>query len=317
MPGITLSKGITPLQRIERRLELAILQPSSHQFCFLIKHLLIIHRTLEKRLQLLSGLSQSLTQLIDAPVIVSIFQGTGYTLINLHIVWHITQLIVILISQTSGRVYLRMNSLGTMNHSLPKRLYIIAAQTGKISIGYHRGRIITYHTTTMPRTRPLWQETTLLISIGKTFLNLHVFRWIHQVEKREETAESIPKTCIREHIALLNRTIVRTVMHDFASSILLVECTREEYRTIETAIESTEMIDTLILYLYLTQNFVPALTTLLFELIHIRLSQFLEILHSLGAADKRRSYTCLNLFATLTGFESDDGTHMVSLLFVS
>ena len=106
-------------------------------------------------------------------------------------------------------------------------------------------------------------------------------------------------------------------MHDFASSILLVECTREEYRTIETAIESTEMIDTLILYLYLTQNFVPALTTLLFELIHIRLSQFLEILHSLGAADKRRSYTCLNLFATLTGFESDDGTHMVSLLFVS
>ena len=139
MPSITLCKGITPLQRIERRHKLAILQSATHQVCFLIKHLLIIHRTLGKRLQLLSRLSQSLTQLIDAPVIVSIFQGTGYTLIDLHIVWHVTQLIVILISQTSGRVYLRMNSLGTMNHSLPKRLHIIAAQTGKISIGYHRG----------------------------------------------------------------------------------------------------------------------------------------------------------------------------------
>ena len=77
------------------------------------------------------------------------------------------------------------------------------------------------------------------------------------------------------------------------------------------------MIDTLILYLYLSQNFVPALTALLFELIHIRLSQFLEILHGLGAADKRRSYTCLNFLSTLTGFESDDSTHVVSLLFVS
>ena len=77
------------------------------------------------------------------------------------------------------------------------------------------------------------------------------------------------------------------------------------------------MIDILILYLYLSQNFVPTLTSLLFELIHIRLSQFLEIQHGLGTADKRRSDTCLNFFATLTGFESDDGTHVVSLLFVS
>ena len=74
------------------------------------------------------------------------------------------------------------------------------------------------------------------------------------------------------------------------------------------------MIDILILYLYLSQNFVPTLTSLQFELIHIRLSQFLEIQHGLGTADKRRSNTCLNFFATLTGFESDDGTHMVSLL---
>ena len=175
MPSITLCKGITPLQRIERRHKLAILQSATHQVCFLIKHLLIIHRTLGKRLQLLSGLSQNLTQLIDAPVIVSIFQGTGYTLIDLHIVWHVTQLIVILISQTSGRVYLRMNSLGTMHHCLPKRFHIIATQSGKISIGNHRSGIIAHHTTTMTRTRPLWQEATLLIGICKTFLNLHVF----------------------------------------------------------------------------------------------------------------------------------------------
>ena len=175
MPGITLCKGIAPLQRIERRHELAILQPSSHQLRFLIKYLLIIHRTLGKRLQLLSRLTQSLTQLIDTPVIVSIFQGTGYTLIDLHIVWHITQLVVILVSQTSGRVYLRMNSLSTMHHCLPKRLHIIATQTGKIGIGHYRSRIVTHHTATMTRACPLWQEATLLISISKTFLNLHVF----------------------------------------------------------------------------------------------------------------------------------------------
>ena len=62
----------------------------------------------------------------------------------------------------------------------------------------------------MPRTRPLWQETTLLISIGKTFLNLHVFRWIHQVEKREETAESITK---REKVALARKMNALTMPH--------------------------------------------------------------------------------------------------------
>ena len=103
-------------------------------------------------------------------------------------------------------------------------------------------------------------------------------------------------------------------MHDFASRILLVESTREEHRAIKTAIESAEMVDILILHLYLSQNFIPTLTSLLLELIHVCLSQFLEIQHGLGTADKRRSNTCLNFFATLTGFESDDGTHMVSLL---
>ncbi len=63
------------------------------------------------------------------------------------------------------------------------------------------------------------------------------------------------------------------------------------------------MVDILILHLYLSQNLIPTLTSLQLELIHVCQSQFLEILHSLGTADKRRSNTCQNLFATLTGLK--------------
>ncbi len=90
-----------------------------------VEHLLIVHRSFGKRFQFLLGLAERLAQLVDAPVIIVIFQGTGHTLIDFLIIRHIAQLIVVLKTMTSGRIHFRMNSIGSMNHSLPKGLCII------------------------------------------------------------------------------------------------------------------------------------------------------------------------------------------------
>ena len=125
MPGISLGKGIAPLERIERRLEFSIQQSSAHQTTLPVEHLLIVHRSLGKRFQFLLRLAERLAKLVDAPVIIGIFQGTGHTFIDFHIIRHIAQLIVVLKTMTSGRIHFRMNSIGSMNHSLPKGLCII------------------------------------------------------------------------------------------------------------------------------------------------------------------------------------------------
>ena len=139
VPSIALGEGITPLQRIERSLELSILQTTTHQTTLLVEYFLIVLSTLSKRLQLFLRFAQGFTKLIDTPVIVSILQGASHALIDLHIVRHIAQLVVILITMTTCRVDLRMNGVGTMYHCLPQGLDIIATQAREISIGYHRG----------------------------------------------------------------------------------------------------------------------------------------------------------------------------------
>ena len=128
VPSIALGEGITPLQRIERSLELSILQTTTHQTTLLVEYFLIVLSTLSKRLQLFLRFAQGFTKLIDTPVVVSILQGASHALIDLHIVRHIAQLVVILITMTTCRVDLRMNGVGTMYHCLPQGLDIIATQ---------------------------------------------------------------------------------------------------------------------------------------------------------------------------------------------
>ena len=106
-------------------------------------------------------------------------------------------------------------------------------------------------------------------------------------------------------------------MYDLANTILLIESAWEEYRTIQTAIESTQMVDILILYFDLAQHLVPAVSTLLAELLHIGLSQLLYVQPSLLLTDEGRSHTSLYLFASLAYLEGDDGTHMVALLLMT
>ena len=139
VPSIALGEGITPLQWIEGSLELSIQQSAAHQTALLVEHFLIVLSTLGKRLQLLLRFAQGFTKLIDTPVVVSILQGASHALIDLHIIRHIAQLVVILITITTCRVDFRMNSVGTMHHCLPKGLDIIATQAREISIGHHRG----------------------------------------------------------------------------------------------------------------------------------------------------------------------------------
>ena len=117
VPAVSFRKVTSPFQRREFRSELAVLLLATHQFTFRIKQVLIVHGTFGKKCDFLLRTFQFFRQLINTPVIVCIFQCTGCILMNLHITRHIAQLVIIFISQTSGRRNFRMYGFRSMNQS--------------------------------------------------------------------------------------------------------------------------------------------------------------------------------------------------------
>ena len=105
-------------------------------------------------------------------------------------------------------------------------------------------------------------------------------------------------------------------MNHLATGIVLIETTREQHRAIQTTIEGAQVVDIVIFHLDFSQDLVPAVATFLLELRHIHASQFLEVQDSLLLTDEGRSHTSIHLFATLTGLEGEDGTHMVATLLL-
>ena len=87
-------------------------------------------------LQLLRALAEGLAKLIDAPVVVGIFEGAGDVLVDLHVVGHVAEAVVIFKSESSRRRYLRMYSIGAMHYGFPELLCVVSAEAFHICIGH-------------------------------------------------------------------------------------------------------------------------------------------------------------------------------------
>ena len=279
-----------------------------------IVQVLVVHGTLCINGYLLFGLVQGFTQLIDAPVIISIFQRTGGIFIDAYIIRYVAQLIVIFITETSGRRNLRMNIICTVFHSFPKSFYIVTFQSFHIGISHYRSGIVTYHTAPVPGTCPFGKESAFLVSICQSLLHLFVHRRIHQVEEREQAAECIPETGIGKHISRQHFTVVGTVMYRFPFGIQFVEASREKYRTIEARVECTEMIGIIVFHLNTSQNLVPFLASFGCNSFQIVFTQLFQVLFCLLGADKRRSHSYVDRLST-TCREPDDTTCMFIFRF--
>ena len=121
MPAVSFGKGITPLQGIERRLERTVLILAAHQLVGRVEKIPVVQRAFGERSQFFLRLAErkSKKELVDAPIVIGILQRTGCILVDTHIIGHITQLVVILMSQASGRGNLGMHILRTALHGFP------------------------------------------------------------------------------------------------------------------------------------------------------------------------------------------------------
>ena len=113
MPAVSFGKGVSPLKRIERCLESSVGIFATHQFRFQVKQVPVVLASLLIEFQFFCRASQLLAHAVDTPVIVCILQCTCGTLIDFHIIRHISQFIVILISATSGSRNPWMHAIGT------------------------------------------------------------------------------------------------------------------------------------------------------------------------------------------------------------
>ena len=242
MPAVSFCKGIPPFQRRERSLESTAGILATHQLGFLIVQVLIVHGTLSVQLKFFFRTAQFFRDLVDTPVVVGIFQRTSRVLMDLHIVRHIPQFVVIFMSQATGRRDSRMYILRTMDQAFVHRFQIVDLHTFHISIHQNGSRIVTHHATTMSRTCPFREEAAFLIGIDQTFLHLLVHRRIHQVQERKQGTERIPKAGIRKHISRQYFTVVRAIMNDVSGCIYFIEFTREQQRTVHAGIECTVLV---------------------------------------------------------------------------
>ena len=234
VPAVALSESVTPLERVERRLEVSVEILTTHQLGLRIKEFFIVIGVLCKRTYLLIALAKHLAQAIDTPVIISVFKRAGGTLVDLHVVGYITYAVVVLKTATACRAYAGMHTVGTAHDCFPDSLEIMLVHSFQNCVSHYRSRAVAYHTSSVAGRSPFRQEAALLVSVGKTFLHLLVLRRINEIKKREETAECIPETGIGIHISWKNLAIVRAVMHYIAVGVNLPERTWEKHRAIKT-----------------------------------------------------------------------------------
>ena len=275
VPSIALGEGIAPFEGTKGALEAAVLVASTHQIDCFVKHVTIVLCPLSKRLQFLSRLSERLTELINAPVIVSILERSGHILIDIHIIGHVAQLIIVFVSLTSRAANGRMYGIGTMLHGLPQGFGVGRANPFQIGVGHDRGGIIAHHATAMARTGPLRKESALPVSVGQTLLHLGVHRRINQIEEGEQAAEGVPEACISKHIARQHLAIIGTIMNRIAVFVDFVEASWEEHRPIEAAVERTQMVDIVVFHLDTAQHLVPTMAPLRHDFIEIAVAQLL------------------------------------------
>ena len=233
----------------------------------------------------------------------------------LHIVRYITQLVVILMSQTAGRRNGRMYVFCSVDQAFIHGFQIVHFHSFHIGIYQNGSRVVTYHATTVARTCPFGEEAAFFICIDQSFLHFLVHRREHQVQEREQGTESIPETGIGKHITGQYFAIVRAVMNYIACCVDFIEFTREKQGAVHTGIERTILIQRTSFHLDLTQHVVPGLFAFCHQCFERIVTQFLHIYGSLVEADKGRGYFGMNDLAFLC-LETDYGSHMLVGLFL-
>ena len=287
VPTVALREGIAPFQGVERLCELPVLQSASHQFRLRVEQVLVVHRPLGVDADLLLRLAEGLAQLVDAPVVVGIFERTGGVLVDLHVVGHVAQSVVVFVAQSARGTHFGVNGLRTVHHGLPQRLHVVASQSLQPGVGHDRGRIVAHHAATMAGAGPFRQEPAFQIGVHQSLLHLHVHRRIYQVQQREQTAERVPEARVGEHVALPHFPVVGAVVYGFALRVDLVETAGEEHRTIETTVERAQMVDVAVLDVDAAQHLVPALPALRLHLLQPVAADLLQVLLGLLQADER------------------------------
>ena len=198
-----------------------------------------------------------------------------------------------------------------MLHRFPKRLGVISAQAFEVSVSHDGRRVVAYHAATVSRTRPLGQESALLIGVDESFLHLLVHRGIHQVEEGEEAAEGVPEAGVGEHVARQHLSVIRTVVHHTSVGVGLVEAAREKERAVKARIERAEVVGVVVGDLHTTQNLVPPCPATCRHLVDAVVSELLQIEQRLLRTYERRRHTHVDLLSALHA-EAHDGTRMIA-----
>ena len=75
-------------------------------------------------------------------------------------------------------------------------------------------------------------------------------------------------------------------MYGLAVSVYLIQTAGKENRTVQTAVEGTQVVDIVVFYLYLTQGLVPGVTSISHYIVKASIANLLQITFCLLQADE-------------------------------
>ncbi len=202
----------------------------------------------------------------------------------------------------------------TAHNGLPQRVDVLLRHLNAFQPGIcdNRSRVIAHHTAAVSGAGPFGQESALAVCVGKALLHLLVHRGIGKVQQREQAAERVPETCVREHITRENLAVVGAIVHGLSGGVELVEATGEQHRTVQAGVESAQTVQVIVLYLEASKHVVPAVTALFLDALEVAVAQFLHVALSLFGADERGCNARVDHLA-LVRAETYDCTGMVAL----
>ena len=286
VPAVALGEDTAPLEGIEVALEGAVGIAASHQPRLLVENVAVVVGVAAIGLQHFLAFAQGPSQLIDAPVVVGIFQRAGHALVDAFVAGHVAQLVIELPSSPSRRRYRRVAGMCPVGDSLPEQFALIPAQSVEPAVVDHRGTVVAHHAVAMPGTRPFGQESALSVDVGPSFLHLRCHLGIEPVDEREERAERVPKACVGEQRPTIGLACVGAVVNSVALGRNFVEGTREEQTAIEAGIESAQVVDVVIFHLDASQCGIPLLAGGCAHFVEAAAFHFFEVLQGLLLTDE-------------------------------
>ena len=138
VPTVAFAKLTAPVLRHKFSVECALFLSAAHEFAGRIIHIGIVESSFLVWSQFSLALAHSLTQGVDTPIVVSIFQCAGHVLTYSHVARYIPQSVIIVMTYTSrcGAIQMVMSTIG---NSIPQLVLVGHSDSLDISIGHYRG----------------------------------------------------------------------------------------------------------------------------------------------------------------------------------